>query len=114
MARTREHFLLGDRPYASLPEYREKTSADALARARAMPPQEILAAIAESGCAAAAALSVEQIGHSNPWRLVAYALAINLALALLRLVWHSRPCDLQVRRTARCFRRDTGSAHSSR
>jgi CPA1 family monovalent cation:H+ antiporter len=31
--------------------------------------------------------SVAQSGHRNPWWLLVYALAINLALALLRLAW---------------------------
>ena len=31
--------------------------------------------------------SVAQSGHHNPWWLLVYALAINLGLALLRLVW---------------------------
>ena len=30
---------------------------------------------------------VEESGHENPWWLLAYALAINAALALLRFVW---------------------------
>src|SRR5574337_100860 len=34
-----------------------------------------------------AAASVAQSGHRNPWWLLVYALAINLALALLRLLW---------------------------
>lgn len=34
-----------------------------------------------------AALSVEQIGHRNPWWLLIYVLAINIGLALLRVVW---------------------------
>jgi Na+/H+ antiporter len=34
-----------------------------------------------------AALSVEQIGHRNPWWLLIYVLAINVGLALLRFVW---------------------------
>ncbi|MGB7480531.1 MAG: Na+/H+ antiporter [Burkholderiaceae bacterium] len=31
--------------------------------------------------------SIEQSGHANPWWLAVYALAINVGLALLRLVW---------------------------
>ena len=34
-----------------------------------------------------AVTSVAQSGHSNPWWLLVYALAINLGLALLRLAW---------------------------
>src|SRR5574337_353789 len=34
-----------------------------------------------------AAASVAQSGHRNPWWLLVYALAINLVLALLRLLW---------------------------
>lgn len=34
-----------------------------------------------------AVASVAQSGHRNPWWLLAYALAINLGLALLRLLW---------------------------
>lgn len=34
-----------------------------------------------------AALSVEQIGHRNPWWLLVYVLAINVGLASLRFVW---------------------------
>ena len=34
-----------------------------------------------------AVASVAQSGHENPWWLAVYALAINLALALLRFIW---------------------------
>lgn len=39
------------------------------------------------GILADAASSVEQSGHLNPWWLLVYALAINVGLAALRLLW---------------------------
>lgn len=49
MAESHVHFLLGEKPYASLAEYRAATGDDAVALARAAPPDQVLATVAEAG-----------------------------------------------------------------
>ncbi len=44
---------------------------------------------------------VEESGHENPWWLLAYALAINAALALLRFVWVWVSLQISMRIAAR-------------
>ena len=44
-----DHYLLPPRPFSTLAEYRVATGGDAIAAARARSPEEILAAVAESG-----------------------------------------------------------------